>query len=159
MQCQRCKETPGYHSFEYLTEISGNHFFYCFPAHNKQSVRTHEDMLNFVGHFPKDKSWSLVFHANGYGLSHMMPLSVAMAMGRLVQEDFSETLQKIYIVQGSWFMNFMCRCIFPFLTKKIREKFILVEGSLLEVMGLLEKEGLPIRALKPLKENFVKFEG
>jgi hypothetical protein len=159
MECQRCKETPGYHSFQFLTDISNNHFFYCFPAHNKQSVRTHDDMLNFVSHFPKDKSWSFVFHAHGYGLSHMMPLSVAIAMGKLVQQEHLHSLQKIYIVQGSWFMNFVCRCIFPFLQKQMREKFILVEGSLLEVIVFFEKEGLPSSSLKCLKENFGKFEG
>jgi hypothetical protein len=89
----------------------------------------------------------------------MMPLSVAIAMGKLVQQEHLNCLQKIYIVQGSWFMNFVCRCIFPFLQKQMREKFILVEGSLLEVMVFFEKEGLPSSSLKCLKENFGKFEG
>ena len=157
MECRRCKETPGYHSFEYITNIQETHFFYCFPAHNKQSVRTHEDMVNFVAHFPKDRSWSLLFHTHGYGLSTMMPLSVAIAMGRLVQEN--KCLQKIFIVQGSWFMHFLCRCIFPFLKKEMREKFILVEGSLLEVISRLRDEGLVLSDLTQMRDNYGKIEG
>ena len=157
MECRRCKETPGYHSFEFIRQIQDIHFFYCFPAHNKQSVKTHEDMMNFVSHFPKDKPWSLLFHAHGYGLSNMMPLSVAIAMGKVVQEN--KYLQKIYIVQGSWFMKFVCHCIFPFLTKEMREKFILVEGSLLEVVSRLREQGLSIADLKQMRDNYGKIEG
>jgi hypothetical protein len=154
MACQRCKETPGFHSFEFLTELSGNHFFYCFPAHNKESVKNREDMLNFVSHFPSDRRWSLIFHANGYGLSSMMPLSVAIEMGRIVQTNHRKALQKIYIVQGSWFMNFLFRCIFPFLEKQTRQKFVLVEGSVLEVVSTLRKEGLTLQDLKVLRDRF-----
>lgn len=157
MECQLCKEAPGYHSFEFITQIQETHFFYCFPAHNKQSVRTHEDMLNFVSHFPKEKPWSLLFHAHGYGLSNMMPISVALAMAKIVQAN--TFLQKIYIVQGSWFMMFLCRCIFPFLTKQMRDKFVLVEGSLLEVVSKLREEGLSLPDLKQVRNNFGKIEG
>ena len=156
MECQECKKLPGYHSFEYITEISGNHFFYCFPAHNKQSVRTREDMLNFVAHFPTKKRWSLLFHANGYGLSHMMPLSIAIEMGKIVQNKHRDSLQKIFIVEGSWFMNFLLRCIFPFLDKQMRNKFVLVEGSLLEVVSTLRQEGLTLQDLEPLRNRFGK---
>jgi hypothetical protein len=116
-------------------------------------------MRNFVAHFPRDKPWSLLFHAHGYGLSSMMPIRVAIAMGKLVQENYSQTLQTIYIVQGSWFMNFLCRCIFPFLTKQTRDKFILIEGSLLEVVSRLREEGLSLSDLKQIRDNFGKIEG
>lgn len=156
MLCQRCNETPGFHSFESIRELSGNHFFYCFPAHNKESVRTREDMLNFVSHFPTDRHWSLLFHTRGYGLSTMMPLSIAIEMGTIVQERHMDTLQKIYVVEGSWFMNFLFRCIFPFLQKSMREKFILVEGSLLEVVARLREEGLTLHDLDILRNQFGK---
>jgi hypothetical protein len=156
MVCQRCEETPGFHSFDLLGDVSGTAFYYCYPAHNKQSVRTQEDMLNFVSHFPIDRPWSLVFHANGYGLSNMMPLSIAIEMGNLVQETHKKTLQKIYIVEGSWFMNFLLRCIFPFLQKSMRNKFVLVEGSLLEVMQSLQREGLSLHQMEFLRKRFGK---
>lgn len=114
-------------------------------------------MLNFVSHFPTDRPWSLLFHAHGYGLSNMMPLSVAIAMGKVVQEN--KSLQKIYIVQGSWFMNFVCQCIFPFLSKEMREKFILIEGSLLEVTSKLREEGFNLSDLIQMRDNFGKIEG
>lgn len=154
MLCQRCKETPGFHSFEVIGDVSGTTVYYCYPAHNKESVRTREDMLNFVSHFPSEKRWSLLFHANGYGVNHMMPLSVAIEMGRLVQQNHSSTLQKIYIVQGSWFMNFLFRCIFPFLQKEMREKFVLVEGSLLEVISTLGAAGFTLQQMQLLRRQF-----
>ena len=157
--CQRCKSTPGFHSFEHITEISGNHFFYCFPAHNKESVKTREDIVNFVSHFPTDKSWSLLFHTKGYTLSNMMPLSLAIEMGRIVQENHKETLQKIYVIEGSWFMNFLFRCIFPFLQKHMRDKFVLLEGSILEVVARLREEGLTLTDLNILRNQFGKIEG
>jgi hypothetical protein len=156
MLCQRCKETPGFHSFESVAEVSGTHFFYCFPAHNKESVRTREDMLNFVSHFPTDRRWSLVFHTRGYGLSNMMPLSLAIEMGKLVQEKHINTLQKIYVIEGSWFMNFLFRCIFPFIQRSMREKFVLIEGSLLEVMTRLREDGLTLHHLEMLRNRFGK---
>lgn len=159
MECQRCLEKPGYHSFQELGVSHDIHYFYCFPANNKKSVRTHEDMLQFVSHFPKEKQWSLFFHANGYGLSHMMPLSVAIEMGKIVQKNYSKDLQKIYIVEGSWFMQFLIACIFPFLGEEMKSKFVVVKGSLLEVIHFFEKEGIPISFLQPLRDRFGKIEG
>jgi hypothetical protein len=137
-----------------MGDRSGVHYFYCFPAHNKESVRTREDMLNFVSHFPSEQHWSLIFHAKGYGVSHMMPLSLALEMGTLVQERHLKNLQMIYIVQGSWFMEFLVRCILPWLRKEMREKFVLINGSLLEVMTRLHSLGLPYQDLEELRSRF-----
>lgn len=152
MQCQRCKQTPGFHSFEKIADVSGNQYYYCFPAHNKESVKTREDMLNFVRHFPTKNSWSLLFHAHGYGFQHLMPLSIALEMGRLVQDNSS--LQTIFIVQGHWFMQFLLTCIFPFLRKDMREKFVLVNGSLLEILAFFESKGLSLAQLDSLRNHF-----
>ena len=84
----------------------------------------------------------------------MMPLSVALEMGKLVQQDHFERLQRVYIVQGSWFMEFLLRCIFPFLRKEMREKFVLINGSLLEVMTSLNANGLSYQALEELRSRF-----
>jgi hypothetical protein len=152
MECQRCKETPGFHSFQHITQISDTHYFYCFPAHNKQSVKTREDMLQFVSHFPNNKRWSLLFHANGYGMSHMMPLSIALEMGKLVQEN--KFLEKIFVIEGHWFFQFLLRCIFPFLNSEMRDKFVLLNGSLLEVVASFRELGLTLQDLEPLRTRF-----
>ena len=115
MNCKPCLEHPGFHSFEFMKEANKVHFYYCFLAHNRQAVRTIEDVHNFVSHFPTDRPWSLIFHANGYGVNHLMPLNVAIEMGKLIQEN--KYLKNIFIVEGSWFMNFLHHCIFPFLRK------------------------------------------
>jgi len=154
MKCKRCLETPGFHSFEKISDLSGIQYFYCFPAHNKKSVQNHEDMLNFVSHFPEEGKWSFLFHAKGYTFSHLMPLSVALEMGKLVEKNHLESLQKIYIVQGSWFMNFIVLCILPILRKEMRSKFVLVDGNLLEVMNKLQKEGLSLSSLQSLRNHF-----
>lgn len=154
MQCTRCANGEKFHSFDYITEVSGTKFFYCFPAHNLQSVQNREDMLNFISHFPSSGKWSVIFHANGYGLAHMMPLSVALEMGKLCQERHLTNLQKVYIVQGSWFMEFLLRCILPFLRQEMREKFVLINGSLLEVMTTLRSIGLKIHEVKEVRNNF-----
>lgn len=154
MNCPRCQEIPGFHSFTYITKKSETHFFYCFPAHNKQSVKNREDMLNFVSHFPTDRPWSLLFHASGYTMSHMMPLSAAIEMGKIVEKN--KYLQKIFLIEGNWFMSFLLRCIFPFLNKQMRDKFVLLEGSLLEVVTRLRDEGLTLQDLELLRNHFGK---
>jgi hypothetical protein len=147
-------ESPGFHSFDKIADISGIQYFYCFPAHNKKSVQTQEDMLNFVSHFPEIGNWSFVFHAKGYTFSHLMPLSVALEMGKLVERNHLEGLQKIYIVQGTWFMRFVVICILPFLQKEMRSKFVLLDGPLLEVITSLRKEGIPLANLQTLRNRF-----
>jgi hypothetical protein len=154
MNCSRCKEQPGFHSFEQIADVSGIQYFYCFPAHNKDSVKNREDMLNFVSHFPTEGTWSLIFHANGYGLSNMMPLTVALEMGKRVQERHRKNLMKIYIVEGSWFMNFLLTCILPFLQKDMKEKFILVPGTVLDVASFFRKEGLTLKELEKMRNNY-----
>lgn len=154
MKCQRCIESPGFHSFEQIADISGQKVFYCFPAHNKKSVQTREDMLNFVSHFPETGSWSFLFHAKGYTLAHVMPLSVALEMGKIVEQQHIERLQKIYIVQGSWFMKFVVTWVLPVLRKEMRQKFVVIDGPLLEVITELQKDGVPISSLQGLRERF-----
>ncbi len=111
-------------------------------------------MLNFVSHFPSSGDWSLVFHARGYGFQHMMPLSVALEMGSIVQQKHLKTLQKIYIVQGHWFMQFLLTCIFPCLQKEMRDKFVLVNGSVLEIVTFFRTQGLTLHQLDSLRNHF-----
>ncbi len=84
----------------------------------------------------------------------MMPLSLALEMGRLVQEKYLSSLQKIYIVQGHWFMQFVLTCILPFLKKEMKEKFVLMNGSLLEIVSEFQKKGLCLQHLEPLRKRF-----
>jgi hypothetical protein len=158
MRCKRCSETPGFHSFEHLCDVSGTHYFYCYPAHNTKSVRTREDMLNFARHFPEEGEWSLLFHAKGYGLASMMPLPLAIELGRIVQEKHLSRLRQIYIVEGTWFFTFVIRCVLPFLRHEMREKFVLLSGSLLEVCEQFQEKGLSLSCLSSLRANFCKVE-
>jgi len=75
-------------------------------------------------------------------------------MGTLVQERHLKRLQKIYVIQGHWFMQFVLTCILPFLRKEMREKFVLVKGSLFEVMAFFHEEGLSFQELEPLRRQF-----
>ncbi len=154
MKCTNCKRYPGFHSFDYICDISGIQIFYCFPVHNKESVKTREDMLNFVSHFPTDKPWSVLFHTNGYGMAQMMSIPLAIEMGNLTQAN--KFLQKIYVIEGTWFMNFLLRGVLPFLSKEMKDKFMLLEGSLLEVVGELKREGFSLQELKPMLKHFGK---
>lgn len=154
MKCKRCQVTPHFHSFDYIKTIGDIDYYYCFPAHNKESVQTREDMHNFCSHFPTDRKWSVVFHLNGYGLANLMPLPVAVEMGKLVDTKHQNTLQKVYIVQGSWFMQFLMTCILPYVRKDLCEKMVLINGSLLEVMTSLKDQGLQFSEIKMLRNNF-----
>lgn len=158
MKCERCNETPGFHSFESVGEVGGTQLFYCFPAQNAKSVRTKDDMLQFVSHFPTENPWSLIFHVRGYTMSHMMPLSLAIEMATILQRDHAQTLQKIYVVEGDWFMRFLFVCIFPLLSSRVREKFVVLNGSLLEVVTQLRGEGISLSQLQRVRDHFGKIE-
>jgi hypothetical protein len=82
----------------------------------------------------------------------LMPFSVAIEMGKLVQQN--KELQNIYIIDGHWLFQFLMRCIFPFLENSLRKKFVLMNGSLLEVIAELREVGLTIRDLEPLRTHF-----
>lgn len=152
--CERCAHQPGFHSFEKITDVSGQQYFYCFPAHNKESVRTHEDMLNFASHFPSEGTWSLLFHMRGYTLSHMMPLPLAIELGRIVQDKHLNRLQRIFVIEGHWFMKFVLTCILPFLRSEMKQKFVFVSGSPLEVFATLREYGLSLKDLVCLRDKF-----
>jgi hypothetical protein len=158
MSCDSCKKTPGYHSFEFIGTVAETQTFYCFPANNTASVRTREDMLEFVNHFPTEGPWNLLFHARGYTMSHMMPLFLAIEMAKIVQRDHAKNLRKIFVVEGGWFFRFLILCIFPFLSESMREKFVLVNGSLLESLMRLQEEGFSLAQLQPLRDNTAKIE-
>ncbi len=87
-------------------------------------------------------------------MSHMMPLTVALELGRIVQEKHLQRLQKVYVIEGSWFMNFVLTCILPFLLSEMKQKFVLVSGSQLEILAFLRNEGLLYQQLHCLRDKF-----
>lgn len=112
-----------------------------------------EDMNEFLKHFPVDTPWILVMNCNGYSLSHMMPLSIAIRLGQELQARAAEQLQAIYIVKGSWLVRFLTFCIFPFLSKDLQRKFLAVSSdSFLELSHALEQKGVPSALLMPWRE-------
>jgi hypothetical protein len=58
------------------------------------------------------------------------------------------------VIEGHWFFQFLLRCLFPFLKTSLRDKFVLLNGSLLEVIAKLREYGFPLQQLDMVRNRF-----
>lgn len=155
-QCPKCAIIPGSHSFERLGVLSsGVSVFYTCPA----KAKDYKDEDKFVDYFKYhlketgQHPWIWIFDCKGFGTKHMTSLDNTKALIHLLQHEHTQTLQAVYFVQEAWhFHNFM-KMAMPLVQKQTRQKLHQIPGETLEVMIELEKKGIPMHLLQPLRHG------
>jgi hypothetical protein len=74
-----------------------------------------------------EKKWMWIFDADGFSYKHIIEIDVATSLARLISSKYSESLQKIIIINPSFVVTIMLNIVKPFLSKKI-QSLIVIDG-------------------------------
>jgi hypothetical protein len=145
MVCEACEKVPGTHSFSRIGRTTKGEFvFYTCPARSKEYgnapniVKHYKEHLNETGNQP----WIWIFDCTDFGLKHMSSLEVGKALAKLIDEEYSHSIQAIYIVNEAWQIKALIDIIWGLIKKTTRQKVHHIKGSTLETIYNLEKVGL-----------------
>lgn len=121
--CPICNIDPSSHSFTKLRETDNLIYFYACPSKaklyfDKEGILNHyTGMLNEI---PKGKKWVWIFDSNEFGFKHIINFDIAIELAKLIS-TFNETLERIIIINPTFYISHTYTIIYPFLHSKIKK--------------------------------------
>jgi len=121
--CPICALTPSSHSLAKVLEREELICFYTCPS---KAILYH-DVSGIIHHYngilseiPENKEWIWIFDSVKFGLVHTVQTTVAIELAKLITQKFSNNLQKIIIINPTFYVTVMHDLLLPFLNKKIK---------------------------------------
>lgn len=150
MVCEACLKVPGTHSFSRIGRTAkGENVFYTCPARSKEYGDAPGIVKHYKAHLDQtgNEPWIWIFDCTGFGVRHMSSLETGKALAKLIDTDYSNTIQAIYIINEAWQIKALIDLIWALIKKATRQKVHHVKGSTLETITNLEKVGLDHHSL------------
>lgn len=123
MECPVCAKDPTSHSFKRLgvSEDLGAVIMYTKPA----EATKYWDLEGILFHYDSvlskiDGSWEWVFDSEDFSWEHIMEVDVAIGIARLISTKYSESLQRITVVNPTFMVQLVMHIVRPFLNSKVR---------------------------------------
>lgn len=121
--CPLCSIDPLSHSLTKIKEINDIIYFYSCPSKAKLYFDTDGIINHYNGvlsEIPHNKKWIWIFDSNEFGMQHFVQLELAIELAKLISNKFSINLDKIIIINPTFYISSTYNIIYPFLTKKLR---------------------------------------
>lgn len=120
--CPICFFNPSSHSLSKIAEKDDTIYYYACPS----KATLYFDTVGIINHYngvlseiPKNKKWFWIFDANEFYLKHFLQIDVAIQLAKLITSKFSDNLQKIIIINPTFYVSAIYNIIKPFLSSKI----------------------------------------
>jgi len=127
--CPICARDPTSHSLKKIGMFDEDTvIMYTKPA----DASRYWDRDGIIVHYDNvlskiEKKWMWIFDAEGFSYKHMIEIDVATSLARLISAKYSDSLQKITIINPSFVVNIMLNIVTSFLSKKI-QSLIVIDG-------------------------------
>lgn len=123
--CPICAVDASSHSFYLLYHIDGQLVFYTCPS----DATKYKDGAGILAHFKNvldhykclDNYWKWIFDFKGFELKHMMEITTAIGIAKIVN-NYSKYLTEIHVINTNGYTHTMLRIIMPFLNDGITDK-------------------------------------
>ena len=122
--CPLCELMPSSHSLTKLLEREGIIYYYTCPA---QAI-LYYDVKGILNHYngvlsemPENKEWVWIFDSLDFTFKHAMQTDVAIEIANLISNKFSKNLNKIIIINPTFYITITHKMLMPFLNNKIRD--------------------------------------
>jgi hypothetical protein len=123
-QCPLCSIDPSCHSLEQIDEIQNIVYFYTCPS----KAKLYYDSRSIIEHYngvlseiETNKEWIWVFDSLDFNFSHFIQFSVAIDLAKLISSKFSHNLNKIIIINPTFYISSTYNIIYPFLNNKLKQ--------------------------------------
>ena len=127
MQCPKCIETPGFHSFIKLGKTTkGYDIIYSKPAIVEERKLTDENMQNYLIHLDNasNKKWVWIIDSRGLDNLETPNLFLLRKFYLEIQKRYKNILKHIFILNKSYMMQIIYTMLYPFLSFEIKEMVI-----------------------------------
>ena len=122
--CPLCKIQPSSHSFTKLLERKDTIYYYTRPS---QAI-LYYDVKGIINHYdgvlsemPENKEWVWIFDSLGFGFIHAIQTKVAIELANLISNKFSKNLNKIIIINPTFYITVTHKLVMPFLNNKVKD--------------------------------------
>ena len=121
--CPLCKLQPLSHSLTKISEKNDIIYYYTCPSqailyYDVESILNHYDGV--LSEIPKDKKWILIFDSLDFNLTHALQINVAIEITKLITNKFSTNLNKIIIINPTFYITMTYNVVMPFLNETIK---------------------------------------
>jgi len=127
--CPVCSIDPTSHSFKKIAVKDNINYFYTCPAKAKKYNDTDGILYHYRGVLEDNKNnpWVWIFDADNFSAKHALNIDLAIKLAKLINE-YSNSLQKIQIVNPTWHIKATLKIVNPFLNPKIQNLIKLNEN-------------------------------
>jgi len=122
-QCPVCVLDNTSHSLTKLIEINNVLYFYTCPS----KAKLYNDTIGIINHYngvlseiPPEKEWVWIFDSDSFELKHFLQIDVGIQLAKLITRKFSHNLNKIIIINPSFYISATYNIIQLFLNEKVR---------------------------------------
>jgi hypothetical protein len=122
--CIQCYNEPNSHSFKKIRETETKIVYYTCVS----EARKYDDNEGILNHYKnllnqnKDKKWIWVFDCKDLEMKHIKNVKLAKELALLITENYLEKLQKILIVNKTWYIYILLKIVLPFFNDENRKK-------------------------------------
>lgn len=122
-KCPICALWPSSHSLVKMGEKDEIVYYTC-PS----QATMYYDVKGIIHHYdgvlseiPENKEWIWIFDSKGFGFRHAMQINVAIELARLISNKFSKNLNKVIIINPTFYITMIHKIITPFLNQKLKD--------------------------------------
>ena len=127
--CPDCDIDNKNHSFVQLWRENDIHVFYSCPGNAIKYNDTSGILLHFTNVLSyykcSDTYWKWIFDFKGFEIKHMLEISTAIGIAKLIN-NYSNYLLEIKIINTNIFTYSMLRIVKPFLNDGVKNKIEIV---------------------------------
>jgi hypothetical protein len=134
--CPTCAKDPQSHSFKKLSEKQGVSIFYSQPSASKLYKDT-EGILNHMNNALaeiKNKKWICIINGEGFDMKQVVEVETGIGIINLLTEKYGSTLQEIKIINPSWHIKGIVKCMSPFVTEDIKSKVNMMDDRVYSIL-------------------------
>lgn len=120
--CPLCSIDPFSHSLTKIEETDEMIYYYTCPS----QAKLYYDLDGIINHYngvlsemPRNKQWVWIFDSTGFDFKHIMYPRIAIELAKLISNKFSSNLQKIIIINPTFYINLSYKIVTPFLKKSV----------------------------------------
>jgi hypothetical protein len=121
--CPVCAIDESSHSLTKLTEINNIMYYYTCPS----KAKLYDDTTGIINHYngvlseiPEGKKWVWVFDSDNFELKHFLQIDVGIKLAKLITTKFSHNLNKIIIINPTFYISATYNIIQLFLNENVR---------------------------------------
>jgi hypothetical protein len=121
MSCKLCEADPTSHSFKFKGTFNHVNYYYTCPAeatnYDSQGIVTHFDILLSEN---KNKKWAFIFDCKGLSRRQLLEVTTGIELTKLIANKYSESLERIIIINKNIYLNMLITILSPFFNEKIK---------------------------------------